>query len=62
MLDVDLFKQINDVHGHAAGDAILQRLTAILIEQCRPSDLIFRYGGDEFCLIVSDTDESGAAR
>jgi diguanylate cyclase (GGDEF)-like protein len=61
MFDIDFFKQINDRCGHAAGDAILQGVADLLREECRPSDLAFRYGGDEFCVLASDTDESGAA-
>jgi diguanylate cyclase (GGDEF)-like protein len=61
MLDIDWFKRINDTHGHAAGDAILRNVAAVLVEQCRPSDLVCRYGGDEFCLLIRDTTEAGAA-
>ncbi len=61
MLDVDRFKQINDAHGHAAGDAILKRLATILMEECRPTDLVCRYGGDEFCVLVPDATEDRAA-
>ncbi len=61
MLDIDYFKQINDSHGHATGDAILKAVATILLEQCRPSDLVCRYGGDEFCVLISESSEMGAA-
>jgi diguanylate cyclase (GGDEF)-like protein len=60
MLDIDLFKIINDTRGHTAGDSVLKAVAEILVEQCRPSDLVARYGGDEFCIIVPETSENGA--
>ncbi len=61
MLDVDFFKKVNDTHGHAAGDAILKHLAETLLNQCRPNDVVCRYGGEEFCIMVPETTESGAA-
>ena len=59
-LDIDHFKSINDDFGHACGDMVLS-VTAKLIKQCaRDSDLVFRYGGEEFVLLLSNTDLSGA--
>jgi len=52
MLDVDNFKQINDVHGHSAGDQVLRMLALRLKETCRNSDAIFRIGGDEFVIAM----------
>lgn len=60
MLDVDRFKQINDSHGHTAGDAVLRQVGAVLCQAARQCDLIFRYAGDEFVLLLSHTDGNGA--
>jgi len=56
MLDVDDFKLINDHHGHLAGDAVLQQLARCMQAALRESDLLFRYGGDEFLIIATQTD------
>lgn len=59
-LDIDHFKSINDNFGHACGDIVLAT-TAKTIKQCaRNSDLVFRFGGEEFVLLLSNTDLSGA--
>lgn len=52
MIDIDHFKRINDEHGHQAGDAVLKRLAAMLGEQVRASDVVCRYGGEEFTLLL----------
>lgn len=60
MLDVDHFKQINDTHGHSAGDAALVHLTQIARESLRGGDTLVRYGGEEFLLVLPQTGVKGA--
>jgi len=55
MIDVDHFKQINDVYGHAAGDVVLKTMANLLTGTCRTSDLIARWGGEEFLLLLPET-------
>jgi diguanylate cyclase (GGDEF)-like protein len=55
ILDLDFFKQINDEHGHLAGDGILKQLTELAAERVRGSDTLARIGGEEFALILPDT-------
>jgi diguanylate cyclase (GGDEF)-like protein len=52
MIDIDHFKQVNDTFGHAAGDEVLRALSAFLRGQIRHEDLAFRYGGEEFLLVL----------
>ncbi|MBO0904652.1 GGDEF domain-containing protein [Jiella sonneratiae] len=53
LLDIDFFKKINDSHGHEAGDTALKAMSALLVENLRPNDDVVRYGGEEFCLLLS---------
>ncbi len=56
MIDVDNFKTINDIYGHAVGDKVLRQLSDSILETIRQSDLLIRYGGDEFVLILPNID------
>jgi diguanylate cyclase len=56
MLDLDHFKSVNDTYGHDAGDAVLIAFSKILKEEARNSDIVGRFGGEEFLAILGDTD------
>ena len=60
MLDLDDFRNVNNDLGHQAGDELLRRIAESLVQAGRDSDLIFRYGGDEFTILLPNTDETGA--
>lgn len=62
MIDIDKFKNINDSYGHASGDEIIKSLSKILIEHTRKSDIVSRFGGEEFALLLPFTDKNGAAK
>lgn len=60
-IDLDDFKSINDTHGHDEGDRVLKLVARVWLESCRRTDLVARLGGDEFCVLLPNTDQSGAA-
>jgi two-component system, cell cycle response regulator len=60
MIDVDNFKQVNDVHGHMVGDSVLRQLGGILRREQRTVDIVARYGGEEFVVLLPETATSGA--
>jgi diguanylate cyclase (GGDEF)-like protein len=60
MIDVDHFKQINDQHGHSVGDQVLQEIARTIENVCRETDISFRYGGEEFVVLLRKTSEMGA--
>ncbi len=62
LVDVDRFKEINDVRGHQVGDEVLQFVANYLTACLRESDLVFRWGGDEFLILLSHSDEASAAQ
>jgi diguanylate cyclase (GGDEF)-like protein len=60
MVDIDRFKRFNDIHGHQAGDKLLVKVAEILSLETRSSDCVFRYGGEEFLIILARTDLANA--
>lgn len=62
IVDLDDFKSFNDRRGHEAGNVMLATIATALRASCRDTDEVFRYGGDEFALILPNTDEAGAMR
>jgi diguanylate cyclase (GGDEF)-like protein len=61
MLDIDHFKQVNDTHGHSTGDDVLKAVAASIKNQLRNVDMVFRYGGEEFLILLSNTSREAAA-
>ena len=62
MLDADKFKDINDTHGHAAGDIVLQELAGVMADACRREDIAARFGGEEFVLLLSHCSAADAVK
>ncbi len=60
MLDLDYFKMVNDTYGHDAGDAVLKALAKVLKQSVRASDMVIRYGGEEFLIILQDAEREQA--
>ena len=60
LLDLDRFKHVNDKYGHLAGDKVLMQIGRLFSLALRPSDVVCRYGGEEFCIVLPDTDGNGA--
>jgi len=60
MLDIDFFKKVNDTYGHPAGDAVLRGVAQVLRQECRATEYVCRFGGEEFCVLLPETAEHGA--
>ncbi|XZE53404.1 diguanylate cyclase [Planctomycetaceae bacterium SH139] len=60
MLDIDHFKQTNDTHGHLAGDEVLREFATRIMSALREDDMLARFGGEEFCILLCGTDQSEA--
>lgn len=62
MVDIDHFKRVNDSHGHLVGDQVLRSIAQVMQAELRAMDLLCRYGGEEFCAILPETNHPGAGR
>jgi diguanylate cyclase len=62
LIDIDHFKDVNDVHGHTAGDDVIRQVGAIIRDSLREGDLAGRYGGDEFCVVLRGAELAAAAK
>ena len=55
IIDIDFFKQFNDTYGHSCGDYVLRELAYNMLQNFRQTDMVFRYGGEEFAVILTET-------
>lgn len=62
MIDIDFFKKVNDTYGHAAGDAVLKEVATRISNGVRPSDFFVRMGGEEFAVVMPETEQPNAAK
>jgi diguanylate cyclase (GGDEF)-like protein len=62
LIDVDYFKRVNDAHGHAVGDQVLEHVASVIAAQARQADSVGRYGGDEFIIVAPQSTLGGAAQ
>lgn len=60
MVDIDFFKQVNDNFGHSVGDVVIKLLAELLVKSSRSNDIIGRFGGEEFCVVLPETDSATA--
>ena len=60
IIDIDYFKQVNDTYGHSAGDYVLKEVAYLISQTFRKTDMVFRYGGEEFAVIITETPLSKA--
>ncbi len=60
IVDIDFFKKINDKYGHLCGDYVLKEVAYMILDNFRKTDLVFRYGGEEFVVLLTETDINGS--
>lgn len=62
MVDIDFFKNVNDTYGHDAGDEVIKNISRILKSRFRESDIVCRFGGEEFCILAVNMDPEQSVR